>query len=584
MTNSQTVKALHAQARELAESVLGVAERSHLGDELVAAVETALRRVEDAVATPVTVGFVGQFTSGKSSLLGVLLGDPALLPATNNATTGNVTAIRPMLRSGDVPTRVVEPVSVRFFDSASLAACRKAMAGELAADARKYNLPGPEGADWETLTAWCQNTVWPVPDLQVKVCELMALRDAALSYPWLVAGAALELDWHTVRTALLPIMGRPAGYTPVWSLPAARPMPGTGGIDAVQLRLTMPLVHRVMITVEVSARYWPLDRDQLDDDVVLLDFPGRGASPSEMRDEFLLDSELPHLNTLMVLLDPERPDSSDPNRIRMKFDQLDHVEGLAGPVSRADGVLALISRFDRLTESAPDLLSSTGPLRVTDLLDHARLPGLRALWREAERATARSYDRMSGATEGNNSGDSVAIVSVATAWALGADRNQSPPIHTPPGRDVQEWRNSLAEIAGHWGRLAARIPGGLGIAGPLGEYAEDGGLGRLRRLITQHAERNGLAQKASRVHAALQQLRVLAGEALDVLDAAKDREHAKENAHRDSFRALVGAVKHELSLSQKRCAVDVFSPQFALSNGRTGVAEIKRAVTAHVFA
>ena len=51
---------------------------------------TALLRVAD---DPISIGMVGEFSKGKSLLLGTLMGEPDMLPVERRATTGNVTAL-----------------------------------------------------------------------------------------------------------------------------------------------------------------------------------------------------------------------------------------------------------------------------------------------------------------------------------------------------------------------------------------------------------------------------------------------------------------------------------------------------------
>jgi hypothetical protein len=599
MTSSHDIRALREEAQRLADSVLGNHERSLLDTEQVERREAATARVEAAAGAPITIGFVGQFSSGKSVLLGAMLGDSNLLPATSNATTGNVTALRPIVADDGGPTRVVDPVSVRYFDESTVIACREAMVRELVTEATGYGLSAPADTTWEALTEWCQRVAWGQPNLRVPTREFMALRDAALSYPWLIAGAPLELDWDTVRQGLLPIVGRAGDHTPDWALPRAQAVRVGDRPDAAWLRQTASLVDRVTVTVRVPQRSWPLERSRIDDDVVLLDFPGRGASPSEMRDRFLLRRELDEINTIVVLFDPDKPDASDPSRIWMDFEKRDYTSasGVGDTAARrADAVLAAIGRFDRHEESAPELVDGVGPLPPMAIVDHPRMTGLRALWREAERATARGDDDLTTAGSapighdgpaglgGYNGygGHDVAIVSVATAWAMGG-LGDNPPFHPPSQRAVADWKAELRARAHSWGRIAGRVPGGQGIAGPLTEYAEDGGLGRLRRLITRHAERRGLAQKASRMRPYLDELKTMVWKAQQDIDIASEAVAAAGSVDRKEFGKLIAEAKDALDDSAKRCVLDVFAPGFVLPNGRGGPDEIRRTVTAAVF-
>ncbi len=60
--------------------------------------ETAQKTVELAIS-PVKIGVMGEFSSGKTLLLGSLIGYADALPISENPTTGNVTAIH--IRSQD---------------------------------------------------------------------------------------------------------------------------------------------------------------------------------------------------------------------------------------------------------------------------------------------------------------------------------------------------------------------------------------------------------------------------------------------------------------------------------------------------
>src|SRR5690348_5465437 len=64
-------------------------------DELKGLADEIIREID----APLRIGFVGEFSAGKSLLLGVLVGQPDLLPVSSEPTTGNVTELR-FIRAG----------------------------------------------------------------------------------------------------------------------------------------------------------------------------------------------------------------------------------------------------------------------------------------------------------------------------------------------------------------------------------------------------------------------------------------------------------------------------------------------------
>ena len=72
-----------------------------LRNELMVAAESMRSHAGQAV----TIGVVGEFSAGKSLLLGLLLGKPDLLPVSDDPTTANVTALQLTQGPVDAPRR-----------------------------------------------------------------------------------------------------------------------------------------------------------------------------------------------------------------------------------------------------------------------------------------------------------------------------------------------------------------------------------------------------------------------------------------------------------------------------------------------
>jgi hypothetical protein len=523
------------------------------------AVEAAYRSVEEAAADPVRLGFAGGFSTGKSVLLGALFGYPGLLPASQPATTAVITEIHP--RPG-VQVQVDPTVRVHYIDGEVALAYRTGLIEALREDAADRGLPGPAGHSWRELTDWCANVLWPRAD-NGRIREFIALRDAWIMYEHLIGSAPVEREWTRVREGLL-VNRDESGPVPAWQLPS--PVGPAASAEADLLRGSSRLVERVVLGLEVPVEFWPLDRTQLGDDLVVIDTPGRGAAPAKVRDALLLECELPRLDALVILGDPQHPDAVD-------VPELQRAYAKAG----GRGGVVVINAFDRDTSASSRLDSGAGALTEADIFADPAYAGLAAAWR-------------TGTEGGSNTGDGtaarlhdVAIISVVTAWALGAE-GPPPPVPCPSGVTVGDWRQQLQARAAAWGALASRVPGQHGVAGALGDYAADGGLSRLRRLVTVNAARRGLARKAGRVQALVEELAEQVASAQAALaDLAADAAEV-EQAGRNALEQLIkGRVPDALGRSKSRAEIDVFTPAFRLPNGRTSAEEVSRRVLDDVY-
>ncbi|MFD7770923.1 dynamin family protein [Streptomyces sp. NPDC059787] len=75
------------------------------------------------VAAPVSLAVVGEFTVGKSLLLGALLGRPDLLPVEERPATGNITVLRLREGTAGAGTRLGDTSKIHFMTRDRLASC-----------------------------------------------------------------------------------------------------------------------------------------------------------------------------------------------------------------------------------------------------------------------------------------------------------------------------------------------------------------------------------------------------------------------------------------------------------------------------
>jgi hypothetical protein len=488
-------------------------------NDIRAAAQETIRRA----GAPVKIGVVGEFNAGKSLLLGSLIGYADALPISEVPTTGNVTALwfrpRPELEA-----TTLGPYTVEFLDRATAIDCLKELlrvAEERARDAgigaaerkalsalreRAGSGPWAEVEDW-CRACWGQGGDHPNP----------ALRHLLRELTWFVrccrspAGTSL-LDAPDVKDRTFPVdaetaregLALPRASTSITvqrfdDLPQA-PGPLPKEIDAAWLRKAFPLIRRVDVQVGISERIWDLSGVQGAGEWVLLDFPGLGAAESGVRDCFLCKRELREVQTILILLDGRRP-GGEGGQIIFNMMNSDRPAGQ----DLRDSILVVMNRFDQLpiqadggeavlnrligwtdaTNTAADSLPPADPDPVRETEVFARLPVLAAMVVGARNLTRRD-DR---------------IVVLSAWWALGDLQKLLPGNVAVGSPDFVSSLTSQLQVPpplrSKWERLSQLLRESAPLS-PLArwleDFARDGGVGRLQRLIVDHVAQHGLRQ------------------------------------------------------------------------------------------
>jgi hypothetical protein len=452
-------------------------------------------------SSPVKIGVMGEFSSGKTLLLGSLLGYADALPVSENPTTGNVTAIH-LVQQEDYKTTTIEKFEVTYLDRQGAIDClsfmlkeaqKRATAAGLSSAATLKNLKPQDPEYGNKILRWCEEA-WDQtknPNLRYLLRELVLFVRADNAY-----GAALgskketyQIDPEVARKGL--DLGDPAMEIQTMSfneLPSEPvPLPNAPpNLVAPLLQKSFPLIRRVDVTVKVSKEIWDLSALKASNDFILLDFPGLGAANSGVRDTFLSLRELGEVQTILILLDGKSPGGGTANEIFTLMEQQRPGENLK------DRILVGVGRFDLLPLSndggekvLDELIGENSLLAEETVLD--KLKVLKTTIASARALTARP-DR---------------VVLLSPLLALADLAQQSP-------RDVvvgsQEFLANL-EYPGYldasirlqqkWEDLSDRLQqsGSGGTLGrQLGYFAQDGGIGKLREAIADHVKTHGMKQ------------------------------------------------------------------------------------------
>lgn len=489
-----------AQLRAYAEDVLVTVTKldvepgtDELRLELIRKAQAAVRLVD----SPVTIGVVGEFSAGKSLLLGTLVGTPDLLPVKDDPTTANVTALHLVPRTDGGKQARISNANVEYLTLTDLSDCLRHMLDELAKNAADAGVAdqdlaalrtlAPQRELWPAVTAWCRDIGWPKSDLRLLIAELMRLRDT-------VTNATAFLGWATgveeavFRGALMLPTPEPD--------PTTFPRPQIALVDlserpqrlsAEQLRATLSLVKRVTFTVQVPPEIWDLSELRDHNELVLLDFPGLDSTISGVRDHYLSRRELEDVTTILVVLNAQAGGRKGPTEFPKMMQR--------APEELQDSVLVVVGRFDQLPDFIRPDLYEGGPTTGDKLTERRLLEQvLGTLISNARLLVGPQHDER--------------ILFHSAMVAIDTLDQRDPGVtHYDDTfrtyRKLSEHVPKAKEKAQLWGKIAARLaieaPGStLGPA--LEAFSEDGGVRRIRERLEHHAKEHGLRLRLGVLH------------------------------------------------------------------------------------
>ena len=462
-----------------------------LDDCLLRLREAAVKTVELATS-PVKIGVMGEFSSGKSLLLGSLIGYADALPVSENPTTGNVTAIHIQSQDGFATTQV-DNYTVEYLSHDGVNECLHFMlkeANRRAISAGVTPLQVDKIKTGKDISIWCEE-VWKSSnnlELRYLLRELVLFLRAYQAYGEALSGRFYQIDGTTacegLQLAEMPLAIQSLKFE---DLPPAhiRLSSAPQKLTIQLLRNSFPLIRRVDIQVKISREIWDLTGAE---EFVLLDFPGLGAANSGTRDTFLSLRELAQVQTILVLLNGKSPGSDRANKIFTMMQQQRPGQDLK------DLILVGVGRFDQLPleseggERELDLLianqSDDQPLQISTVFQ--KLKVLKTIIDGAEAFTSQK--------------DRIVLLSPLLGLAELAKRSSQVKAGSAEflaNLDYPDYLEKSRKLQKKWGDLSAVLLAGDGrnqLGRQLGYFAQDGGISKLRELIQSHVANHGLKQ------------------------------------------------------------------------------------------
>jgi len=343
-------------------------------DEIKASAEKIIKQA----SSPVKIGVVGEFASGKTLLIGSLLGYADALPIGSDATTGNITAIN-LVQQEDNQTTNLAKFTVEYLSDREVKECVKYMLKEAEKrlkdinklddrvrnkfnDVKNYSWEQGSGAI-QNILDWCKLAWEGTKNIELRYLlrELVWLLNTYKSYGKAFCGSvnSWEIDRSIVKDALqLPYQALDIQNLTFDRLPTC-PVPLSHSPQSLNdhlLKNSFPLIRCIKIEVKICKQIWDLGGASK---FTLLDFPGLGSANSGVRDTYLSLRELAEIQTILILLDGRKPGGETANRL---FTMMQKHKG----EEIKDRILVAVGRFDELSLDNPQVVDQLINLDLDD--------------------------------------------------------------------------------------------------------------------------------------------------------------------------------------------------------------------------
>lgn len=460
-------------------------------DECLIHLWSAAQKTVELATSSVKIGVMGEFSSGKTLLLGSLIGYADALPISENPTTGNVTAIH-LKQQEDFTTTQVDNFTVEYLTHEEVNQCLRFMLEEAN---RRTIAAGLSAIPQEKLKAqndilcWCEEAWNNSKNLELRYLlrELVSFIRAYNSYGAAMCGRRYDIDATTARDGLtlaeqpmaiqtLNFEDLPPTHIRLPNAPQRLP--------AKLLQNSFPLIRRVNIEVKISKDIWDVSGKNGTSEFILLDFPGLGAANSGVRDTFLSLRELAEVQTILVLLNGKSPGSDRANKIFTMMQQQRPGQDLK------DLILVGVGRFDQLP------LESEGGERELDNLDEHN-PLKESTVCQKLKVLQTTID---GASAFTTQKERILLLSPLLGLADLAKRSTKVKAGSPEflaNLDYPDYLDRSKRLQQKWGHLSERLlesDSRSHLGRQLSYFAQDGGISKLRELIQTHVATHGFKQ------------------------------------------------------------------------------------------
>lgn len=480
-------------------------------DRCIDKIRASAEKIIKQASSPVKIGVVGEFASGKTLLIGSLLGYADALPIGSDATTGNISVIHLVQQEDDQTTNFAR-FTVEYLSDREVKECvnyilkeaEKRLKDINKLDDQVRNKFNAVKISWEqgsgaiqNILDWCK-LAWEGTrniELRYLLRELVWLLNTYKSYgkEFCGDGHSWEIDRSILKDALqLPYQPLDIQNLTFDRLPTSPvPLPDSPrSLNDKLLKSSFPLIRCIKIEVKICRQIWDLGGASK---FTLLDFPGLGSANSGVRDTYLSLRELAEIQTILILLDGRKPGGETANRL---FTMMQKHKG----EEIKDRILVAVGRFDELSLDNPQVvdqlinldLDDDDPFSESELTEDYILEQLTVL-----RTTIGSAKAFTNKPERivfcspllaldhlrQKLGSQIGVASPSFIESKFSDPNAL----TQSKRMLEKWQKMSYKLQ--------QIAPNSHLAKLLQDFAEsEAGVGSLRKLILAHVAEYGLTQ------------------------------------------------------------------------------------------
>lgn len=462
--------------------------------------QLAQNTVERA-SSPVKIGIMGEYSSGKTLLIGSLIGYADALPVSEIPTTGNVTAIH-LVQQPELQTTKVGNFTVHYLSRQEVKECLSKMLDE--AEKRATGLASEQlvtlkslrptnTVDSEGILNWCKQVWNQTQSLPMRYLlrEMVGFLRSYRVYEEYLCGKNLQIDHPTAKKGL-KLGPAPADILELSFDKLPKEPSHWQNLDqpsAEDLQNSFSLIRRIDVTVEVSKEIWDLSSLQGTNEFILLDFPGLGAANSGVRDTILSLQAMKDVQTILLLLDGRKSGVATAATIRRMLedekgqDLKDRIIVGGGRFNQLPLPAIEEGKIDSLLEEPPpseetffeQLLSEETVLEELETLQDT-IASASNLTTKKENIVLLS--QLYGLTKQRAKLSS--LIQVCTP-------EFAPELDKPNKPEERQRREK-------WQKLSERLAQSSVLRKQLSDFAFDGGMSRLRLLLNLHVAEHGMKQ------------------------------------------------------------------------------------------
>ena len=510
--------------------------------------ENSAKKTIESATSPVKIAIMGEINSGKTLLVGSLIGYADALPVNEIATTGNVTAIH-LVQQEDEGTTKVDQFQVEYLSEQGVKECLDYMLlkAEQRAEAAKLsstqledlkNLSRTNPVDWNDILQWCEQA-WNKTNVKLRylIVELVLFARSYNAYGKDICGKTYKIAQTTAKEGLKlakpqNILERDFSSLP----PVPQQWQNLAQPSALELQNSFSLIRRIDVTVEISKQIWNLSSLKGSNEFVLLDLPGLGSESSGVRDTFLSLLQIKEVQTFLLLLNGR---ASSPGQAAQKICTM--IEQEKGEDIK-DRMIVGVGRFNQLS------LSAANKQALDELIDDEKPFAPKS--EEVLSAFDILHQTIISAENLKPKKDRILLLSQTFGLAKLAQESRlvevCSPEFKPELEQVNKFDSDEFKLRQKWKKLSAMLlesePRST-LARQLSDFADDGGIGRLRSLLQEHVVEYGLKQLDDDTCNIAQALRKQQNNLKTILERIRDKPIPENSTAYTNLRQAMDSLK-----------------------------------------